>query len=258
MQKAASFILDLELTEKLSLNSQYVLMKFRGVEQFPPMKPGQFAQIRIDGSPTTYLRRPFSINFVDTELNELWILVQIVGDGTKALSKAQVGTQINMILPLGNGFSMPLSNERVLLIGGGVGVAPLLMLGKVLHDQKIPATFLLGARSASDLLELDLFAEYGMVFTTTEDGSKGEKGYVTQHSLLNTDVFQKIYTCGPKPMMQAVSNYAKHHGIDCEVSLENTMACGIGVCLCCVENTREGHVCVCKDGPVFNTNVLRW
>jgi len=258
MQKAASFILDLELTEKQYLNSQYVLMKFHDVNPLPDMKPGQFAQVRIDGSPTTYLRRPISINFVDLERNELWLLVQIVGDGTKTLANAPVGASINMILPLGNSFGIPLPNEKVLLIGGGVGVAPMLMLGQQLSLQNVPVTFLLGARSAADLLELDHFSEYGKVYTTTEDGSAGEKGFVTQHSLLNTDVFDRIYTCGPKPMMQAVSGYAKRHGIECEVSLENTMACGIGACLCCVENTREGHVCICKDGPVFNTNVLRW
>ena len=258
MQKTKSYILDLELIELQQLNSQYVLMKFHEENPLPPMKPGQFAQVRIDGSPTTYLRRPISINFVDTKLNQLWLLVQMVGDGTRTLAKAHIGTKINMILPLGNSFSMPLPNERVLLVGGGVGVAPLLMLGKQLQEQQIPVTFLLGARSANELLELDQFSNYGTVFTTTEDGSAGEIGFVTQHSLLNTDVFGRIYTCGPKPMMQAVSSYAKKHGIECEVSLENSMACGIGACLCCVEDTSEGHVCTCIDGPVFNTNVLKW
>jgi len=258
MQKAASFILDLELTEKQSLNSQYVLMKFRDVNQLPPMKPGQFAQVRIDGSPTTYLRRPISINFVDKERNEIWMLVQLVGDGTRTLAKAQVGTMINMVFPLGNGFSLPIPDEQALLIGGGVGVAPLLMLGKQLKEQNVPVTFLLGARSAGDLLELDEFSKYGKVYTTTEDGSAGEKGFVTQHSILNTDVFNHIYTCGPKPMMQAVAKYAKTKQILCEASLENMMACGFGACLCCVEDTSEGHVCVCKEGPVFNTNVLKW
>jgi dihydroorotate dehydrogenase electron transfer subunit len=258
MQEVTSFILDLELVENRSIHAQYVLMKFHDNKPLPLMKPGQFAQVRIDGSPTTYLRRPISINFIDTLNNEIWLLVQKVGDGTKTLAKAPVGTKVNMILPLGNSFSMPKPNECVLLIGGGVGVAPLLLLGKQLHDQQIPVKFLLGARSSSDLLELDEFSKYGMVYTTTEDGSAGEKGYVTQHSVLNSCFFDRIYTCGPKPMMQAVANYAKLRGIACEVSLENLMACGIGACLCCVEDTREGHVCACTDGPVFNTNVLKW
>ena len=92
----------------------------------------------------------------------------------------------------------------------------------------------------------------------TEDGSEGERGFVTQHSLLQQEQFDRISTCGPKPMMMAVARYAKAQGIDCEASLENMMACGVGACLCCVEDTQEGHVCVCKQGPVFNINELKW
>ena len=96
------------------------------------------------------------------------------------------------------------------------------------------------------------------MLTTTEDGSHGEKGFVTQHSVFEQEQFEMIYTCGPKPMMMALAALAKQKNIECEVSLENTMACGIGVCLCCVEKTTEGHVCVCKDGPVFNIKELTW
>ena len=130
--------------------------------------------------------------------------------------------------------------------------------GEQLAKNGSKPTFLLGARSNKDLLQLEDFAAYGEVYTTTEDGSHGEKGYVTQHSILNKIKFEQIYTCGPKPMMMAVAKYAKGNDINCEVSLENTMACGIGACLCCVENTTEGHLCVCKEGPVFNINKLLW
>jgi dihydroorotate dehydrogenase electron transfer subunit len=116
----------------------------------------------------------------------------------------------------------------------------------------------LGARSSKDLLQLKEFEKLGEVYTTTEDGSMGEQGYVTGHSLLNNNSFNMIYTCGPKPMMVSVAKYAKANGIECEVSLENMMACGVGACLCCVENTDEGHLCVCKDGPVFNIKKLLW
>ena len=107
-------------------------------------------------------------------------------------------------------------------------------------------------------MQLDDFAKFGDVCITTEDGSLGEKGFVTNHSILNTKLFDTIYTCGPKPMMVAVAKYAAGKDISCEVSLENTMACGFGACLCCVENTVEGHVCVCTEGPVFNTRKLKW
>jgi dihydroorotate dehydrogenase electron transfer subunit len=119
-------------------------------------------------------------------------------------------------------------------------------------------TFLLGARSAKDLLLLDKFGEYGRVLVTTEDGSFGEKGFVTQHSVLRNEKFDMVQCCGPTPMMKAVARYAREAEVTCEVSLENLMACGLGACLCCVEKTVEGNVCVCKEGPVFNIDRLLW
>lgn len=117
----------------------------------------------------------------------------------------------------------------------------------------------LGARSKEDVLQLEQFEQFGTVYVTTEDGSLGEKGYVTNHSILKDVHFDRIYTCGPKPMMVAVAKYAHANSIICEVSLENTMACGIGACLCCVEKTKdEHHVCVCTEGPVFNIENLTW
>lgn len=253
------FILDLTVSENLKLHANYVLLKLTSQSPLPEMLPGQFAEIRIDGSPTTFLRRPISINYVDKLRNEVWFLVQLAGDGTRRLAEAVQGETINVVLPLGNGFTMPQNaSDKLLLVGGGVGTAPMLYLGEELAKNGNKPTFLLGARTDKDLLQLDDFAAYGEVYTTTEDGSHGEKGYVTQHSLLNKVKFERIYTCGPKPMMMAVAKYAKSNHIDCEVSLENTMACGVGACLCCVENTVEGHLCVCKEGPVFNINKLLW
>jgi dihydroorotate dehydrogenase electron transfer subunit len=256
MRKA---ILDLNVKENIRLHANYVLLKLTSSETLPEMLPGQFAEIRIDGSPTTFLRRPISINFVDKQKNEVWFLVQLVGDGTKQLTKVNVGDTVNVVLPLGNGFTIPRNkDEKILLVGGGVGTAPMLYFGKVLHELGMSPVFLLGARSDKDLLQLDEFKKYGDVYTTTEDGSHGEKGFVTNHTILDKVHFDHISTCGPKPMMMAVAKYAKAKNIDCEVSLENTMACGVGACLCCVENTDEGHLCVCKDGPVFNTKKLLW
>jgi dihydroorotate dehydrogenase electron transfer subunit len=174
------------------------------------------------------------------------------------MGRLQAGDTLNCVLPLGNGFTMPAAkDEKVLLVGGGVGVAPMLYLGSALHAQGIQPTFLLGGRTAQDLLELDIFNRYGRVCVTTEDGSLGEKGFVTNHSVLN-EHFDRICTCGPTPMMKAVAHYAKEHDITCEVSLENLMACGLGACLCCVEKTTEGNLCVCKEGPVFNIHRLLW
>lgn len=261
------YILDLKVTAVERPHERYVLLKLTDENApLPAMLPGQFAQLRVDGSTTTFLRRPISIHFVDVERNEIWFLVQLVGDGTRQLGKLRVGDMLNVVLPLGNGFTLPgtpsssLSvSERILLVGGGVGAAPLLYAGAWLAKQGCRPTFLIGARSKGDLLQLPLFEQYGDVYVTTEDGSYGEKGFVTQHSLLQREKFTRISTCGPKPMMVSVARYARQTGTPCEVSLENKMACGVGACLCCVEDTAEhGHVCVCTEGPVFNIDDLKW
>ena len=252
------YILDLSVVSVEHIHERYVLIKLTQALPLPEMVPGQFVEVRVDGSPKTFLRRPISIHFVDREHNELWLLVATVGDGTRKLAQLQSGDLLNCVLPLGNGFTPAKPGEKVLLVGGGVGVAPLLYMGAAMAKARIEPTFLLGARTQKDLLMLAAFEQYGRVFVTTEDGSAGEKGFVTNHSLLQQEHFDRISTCGPTPMMKSVARLAKAQYIDCEVSLENLMACGVGACLCCVENTTEGHVCVCKEGPVFNTRKLLW
>ena len=251
------YIKDLTVRSVERISEKHLLIRLTDGEPLPEMAPGQFVEVRIDGSATTFLRRPISINFVDRAANELWLMVAMVGDGTRSLQKLAAGDTLNCVLPLGNTFTMPESTERVLLVGGGVGVAPLLYMGAEMRKRGCEPTFLLGARTAADLLELDAFKQYGRVFVTTEDGSAGEKGFVTNHSVLQ-ESFDRIATCGPKPMMVAVARYAVQKGIDCEASLENMMACGLGACLCCVEKTTEGNLCVCKEGPVFNVKRLLW
>lgn len=253
------YVLDLTVKSVDRIHERYVLIHLTDDNPLPPMLPGQFVEIRVDGSPSTFLRRPISINFVDQEQNELWLLVAAVGDGTRRLAQLQSGDQLNCLLPLGHGFTMPTSPaEKILLVGGGVGVAPLLYMGAEMQKMGCEPTFLLGARSAKDLLMLDIFKRYGRVYVTTEDGSEGEKGFVTNHSILQQELFDRIATCGPTPMMKAVGAFAKKADIDCEVSLENLMACGLGACLCCVEKTVDGNLCVCKEGPVFNIKKLLW
>ncbi|WP_029901884.1 dihydroorotate dehydrogenase electron transfer subunit [Prevotella sp. 10(H)] len=255
-------MLDLVVTQNNQLNQSYCLIKLTTTDNspLPEMFPGQFVEVKVDGSPKTYLRRPISVNYIDKSKNELWLLIQAIGDGTRKMCAYKTGDIVNLLLPLGNSFTIPDENkaQELLLIGGGVGTAPMLYLGSCLKEKGFKPTFLLGARSKGDLLQLKDFAQYGEVFCTTEDGSFGEKGYVTDHSVLKNTRFSSIYTCGPKPMMMAIARYAKENKINCEVSLENVMACGFGVCLCCVEKTREGNVCVCTDGPVFNIEKLTW
>lgn len=253
------FILDLTVNSVEALSDKHVLIKLTDDKPLPEMLPGQFVEVRVDNSPSTFLRRPISINNVDYDRNELWLLVAAVGDGTRQLQKLQKSDRLNCMLPLGNSFTMPTdSAQKVLLVGGGVGVAPLLYFGKRIKAMGGEPTFLLGARSAKDVLERELFEQVGRVFITTEDGSEGEKGFVTNHSVLAQEHFDRISTCGPKPMMMAVAHYAFKNDIECEVSLENKMACGVGACLCCVEKTVEGNKCVCKEGPVMNIKKLTW
>ena len=265
------YLVDLRVVENIRIHHKYCLIKLTADKPLPEMVPGQFVQVRVDGSPQTFLRRPISINFVDKKANELWLLVQLIGEGTRRMAEYQPGDIMNIMLPLGNGFSIPQNTagsalqhrERdssflTLLVGGGVGTAPMLYLGETLKSIGFEPEFLLGARSGEDVMQLADFEKIGAVHITTEDGSMGEKGFVTNHSVLKERKICQIYTCGPKPMMEAVAKYAKAEDIPCEVSLENMMACGIGACLCCVENTVKGNVCVCTEGPVFNINQLTW
>lgn len=239
----------------------YVLLKLKPTsELLPEVRPGQFVEVQIPAEPHTLLRRPISINYVDYERGELWLLVHAVGHGTQRLCACKVGDVLSCLLPLGNGFTIPqCDGKRLLLVGGGVGTAPLLYFGTVLRTVGCEPTFLLGGKRSDDLLQLDMFEEQGRVYVTTEDGSKGERGFVTNHSVLGEMHFDSVATCGPKPMMMAVAKWAAQVGIECEASLENMMACGLGACLCCVEKMADGHnLCVCKDGPVFNTKLLTW
>ena len=252
------FLIDFKIIKNERLSDSYSLFVLEPINgELPEMQPGQFVQVEVPNSKSTYLRRPISINYVDYANNQLWLLVRKAGEGTSSLMKLAESDVVNLMLPLGNGFTI-FPGETMLLIGGGVGVAPLLYLGKKAKEAGANVKFLLGARTENDLLELEQFESVGDVFVSTENGGKGEKGFVTQHSVLNSGSFSRIACCGPMPMMNAVAKIAKDKSIECEVSLENVMACGLGACLCCVEDTVEGNVCVCKEGPVFNIKRLKW
>lgn len=257
MKKA---IIDFQVIENICLSPLYSLIRLtpEGGVPLPECLPGQFVQIAVEGSKTTFLRRPISICNVDRDANELWLLIRLAGAGTAALLDSREGDVMNIIMPLGNGFSLPENkSQSILLIGGGVGVAPLLLLGRELKSKGYVPKFLLGARSSEDLLLLDEFRKVGETFISTDNGTAGEKGVITMNSVL-TDHWDRIYCCGPSPMMKAVAKKAREIGAECEVSLENMMACGLGACLCCVEKTVKGNVCVCTEGPVFNINDLTW
>lgn len=249
-------IVDFIVRKNDRLNEEMFMLTLHSPE-LPELKPGQFVNVRVDGSSETFLRRPISVYDVDVENKLLFLLVKIAGAGTAKLATLQIGASLNIVLPLGNGFTVPTSGE-CLLVGGGVGIAPLLYLAKTMKKSGIEPSILLGFRSKENVVLEEVFSKYGKVYYTTEDGSYGEKGFPTQHRILTERKFDHIACCGPDPMMHAVARYAYANQINCEVSLENMMACGIGVCLCCVTETTTGHKCVCSEGSVFNIKDLKW
>lgn len=249
---------DFIVKENRQINKDFFIVELIGNSYLPIMKPGQFVQVKVEGSPDTFLRRPISIHDVDYDKNTIKLLIQVAGKGTERLSNLRSGEVLNLIYPLGNSFSMPAESSNILLVGGGCGVAPLLFLGKYLKSNGYNPEILLGFRNADRIIELEEYSRIGKIYLTTEDGSAGEKGFVTDHPVLKDRVFDNVYCCGPSSMMKAISAYCMKKKINCEVSLENLMACGFGVCLCCVVNTVNGNLFTCTDGPVFNITELKW
>jgi dihydroorotate dehydrogenase electron transfer subunit len=251
----------IKIIDNKRLNKEFFVLQLQSEKQLPEILPGQFVQVKIENSANTFLRRPISVYDVDYQKSSISLLIKIAGEGTEQLSKLSSGEELNIIYPLGNSFSKPTEN-KVLLIGGGTGVAPLLFLGKYLKQQfNIIPEFLLGYRSKELIIELEKFEELGKTHFTTEDGSMGHKGFVIHHPILFDEKkeIKSIYTCGPEVMMKEVAKYAKNNQIYCEVSLENLMGCGIGACLCCVVDTIDnGNVNTCTEGPIFNTQKLKW
>jgi dihydroorotate dehydrogenase electron transfer subunit len=251
------FIHDFIVTKNIELNVSHFILELLCPEPLPKINPGQFVEIKVEHSPSTFLRRPFSIHEVNLQNNTIQLLIQKKGEGTRQLSYLKKGDRLNLIYPLGNSFQI-VQHEKVLLVGGGCGVAPLLFLARILKENGNEIKILIGAKSKDDILEKEIFERLGKVFITTEDGSEGTRGFVIHHDIWRQTpfMFSKIYTCGPEPMMKAVARLAQLHRVACEVSLEQTMACGLGACLCCVVNTKNGNVCTCTQGPVFLSEEL--
>ncbi|PVX52632.1 dihydroorotate oxidase B electron transfer subunit [Balneicella halophila] len=246
----------LSISEHKRVNDDHFILTLKKDGVFPEIKPGQFVNVLVEDT-DVFLRRPFSIHDADTKQQSFSLLIKAVGKGTKSLQSKKVGDTLDVLFPLGNGYSLQ-ENNKVLLVGGGFGIAPLYYLAKQLKDKVEDIHLLVGARSAKHILLTEKFDGLATVHITTEDESLGEKGYVTNHSILEDD-FDKIYTCGPHPMTKALALYALNREISCEVSLENMMACGYGVCLCCVAETKtHENVTTCLQGPVFNAKELQW
>ncbi|MDR1848299.1 MAG: dihydroorotate dehydrogenase electron transfer subunit [Bacteroidales bacterium] len=239
---------NLTVTCNIPLANNFFYLTLRSAENLPQINPGQFVQILSAAGNGQKLRRPISVCDVDYAKNEIMLLIQIVGDCTRAMSEVKTGDEISVIYPLGNGFEV--TDDKVLMIGGGVGVAPMLYLAKEYAKRGIRQDLLIGVRTKEHLLLAEEFNKYANLHITTEDGSLGVKGLVIVHPVLRNR-YDRIYCCGPDPMMRAVAKAAKDSQTPCYLSLEERMACGIGACLCCVVNTQDGNRCTCTEGPVF-------
>ncbi len=256
MQKAVA---DFTVISNQALNATNHLLRLRTGGALLPVVPGQFVNVEIPGSSEVFLRRPFSVFDADPGKGELSLLVKILGRGSRTLCGVLPGTSLSLVYPLGRGYTLPGKEERVLAVGGGSGVAPLLFLASRAAMDPDRMQIILGAKTAADHIPTGYYSSMATLSHTTEDGSLGEKGFVTDHSLFgDLSRFTRIYACGPLPMMKAVAARATASDIPCEVSLENLMACGFGVCLCCIEPTVKGNLTVCTHGPVFSSKELLW
>jgi len=251
-------IQDFKVKNYRRLNETSYVITLESDETLLPINPGNFAEIEVPNASDVFLRRPISVLDVDYASNTLQFFIKIIGKGTRKLGELNIGQKVSIVYPLGNSFPSE-NTSNALIVGGGSGIAPFILLAKELLEKNASITFLFGARTKTDVVLLEEFNKYGNVLVTTEDGSLGEKGLVTHHSVFKGNFpFDKIFTCGPDAMMKAVAKIAAEKNVACEVSLENMMACGFGACLCCVTETTSGNKCVCTEGPVFNTKMLVW
>lgn len=218
--------------------------------------PGQFISMYTNDG-TKLLPRPISICEIDKAESALRVVYRVTGEntGTKQFSEAKAGDTIPVIGPLGNGFPLEKAEgKKAFLMGGGIGVPPILELSKQLNCEK---QIVMGYRDANTFLK-EQFEANGTVYVSTEDGSVGTKGNVMDAIRENGLTADIIYACGPTPMLRAIKNFAEENGIECYISLEERMACGIGACLACVCKSKEKdhhtnvhNKRICKDGPVF-------
>ena len=253
------------VTRRRELNATTVMLTLRAPAIAAAAQPGQFVHVRV---PTVgydpYLRRPISLATLEPAKDEIGLIIHAVGRGTRRLAEAGRGAELDLLGPLGRGFPPP-GKQRVLVVGGGIGAAPLFGLayksagGLDRHTAQTKMLFLVGARNAAELWARELCAELGLpALAATDDGSVGHPGLVTD--LLAVELgggrIATVYACGPGPMLAAVARQAQEAGVDCYVSLEERMGCGVGACLGCAwprsEKAGGGYLRVCADGPVVN------
>ncbi|GAB4290494.1 MAG: dihydroorotate dehydrogenase electron transfer subunit [Ignavibacteriaceae bacterium] len=248
------FIVDAPVVHIQELDNNIYLQKIYCPQISHIIKPGQFLNVKVSDGNFPLLRRPFSV--CDVQGDHLFLMFNIFGEGTRLLANRQPGSKINLLGPLGNGFSTEGDFDTAVIVAGGLGAAPFPYLTKMFGHKKNIITFI-GGRSKHEIIT------YGMqnVQIATDDGSKGFKGTVVSlfeskfSSFENTSI--RVFGCGPTPMLKALSSFCKSRNIQCEISTECAMACGFGICMGCPVQSavnQNQYLLVCKDGPVFNIN----
>jgi len=223
-------------------------------------QPGQFVHVCCGEHQSYILRRPFSIHRV-VGADAFDILVREVGEGTKWLASRRPKDSVDLIGPLGRGFNVDGDFSRAMIVAGGMGIAPMVFLAGKIAENKVKVYTVMGAAGRTQLLDfMDLKRLTRRIAVATEDGSQGHKGLVTD--ILSKEIEEsgpeRIFACGPAAMLRPVAGISRRFGIPCQVSLEARMACGVGACLGCAIEAREGYVKVCSDGPVFSADELGW
>lgn len=264
------------ILSNVEISPAYFRMRLTAPPEFASATPGQFVMLRVNNAIDPLLRRPFGIFDVGVYTPNqsgaiaqpyFEIVYRVVGKGTAMLSELHATDLLDVLGPLGKGFDLGSPDEEKLIVGGGVGLAPLYLLARELVKGSTVRLFA-GGRTRDDVLCITEFERLGVeCYTATEDGSLGEAGLVTEALISRLDRLQgkgTIYACGPHGMLNAVANIAAARKIACQVSLEGYMACGVGACLGCVA-PGHGHSpetpdfrCVCTEGPVFEAGELKW
>lgn len=246
------FIINSPVEEIIELNHHIYLLKVYSPELTSIIQPGQFLNIRVSPKSFPLLRRPFSV--CDVEGDHLYLMFNIMGEGTSILSHKPIGSDLDILGPLGNGFELKGNYETAVIVAGGLGAAPFPFLTRKLFGKKKILSFI-GGRTNNDVITYKL----NNVKEASDDGSRGFRGNVVQLLVTQLERLKsnkiKIFACGPTAMLRSLKEFCLEHEFDCEVSTECAMACGFGICQGCpIESTskQDHYLLVCKDGPVFN------
>jgi len=246
------FIVNSPVVETIKVHENIFIQKIHSPEIARIVKPGQFLNVRVSINSFPLLRRPFSICDVDGE--NIFLMFNVLGEGTKILANKQKGDLIDILGPLGNGFNLNGDYKNAIIVAGGLGSAPFPFVTRIIKDSKNILSFV-GGRSKQDIITYEM----QNIQISTDDGTLGLKGNVIQLLEKNLDKIDinlsKVFACGPNAMLRALKDFCIKHNLDCEVSTESAMACGFGICQGCpIESTTddEKYLLVCKDGPVFN------